>query len=369
MIPCPKLTEQGFQSGSSRVQHLDDFDDVSVACSVYPGRRVWLTGQDEAWGNFSTAGTSQGGGAAAGPPAAGDNANPFDDFRPDPLTPHDWASKFDSEFNESWDQPEDSATTRDAPTIVMPSPDDDGAEADAESFSPRPGSTWSFTGVDEGEDLPPTTSPTQEDTPQLGGPGAGDKTTPASPPTKGMSGLSLSAPRDASGQVRRSPPPPPPSRSTKPSVVAGAGAGPISPTAAPQALDYGAAAAAAASDSDQTDPAATVQQMESNTNTGTDPIPARAPAIDIPALGGSALSPQKSASSLDAQAFSPPDASLIQATSPEKPLGPGVSADTTVTGDGMVQREVDGHIITVPADEIVRGVEDAGERQSEPRDA
>jgi hypothetical protein len=31
----------------------------------------------------------------------------------------------------------------------------------------------------------------------------------------------------------------------------------------------------------------------------------------------------------------------------------------------MVSREVDGQVITVPADEIVRGVEDAIERNSE----
>jgi hypothetical protein len=36
-----------------------------------------------------------------------------------------------------------------------------------------------------------------------------------------------------------------------------------------------------------------------------------------------------------------------------------------LTEGGMVSREVDGQVITVPADEIVRGVEDAMERNSE----
>lgn len=323
----------GFQSGSSRVQHLDDFDD------------------DEAWGNFSSSTNT----AAAGPSQqAGDNANPFDDFRPDPLTPHDWASEFDREFNsDNWAQGEgEQGASRDGPSIVMPTEEDDeGTDADAESFSPRPGSTWSFTGVDEGEDLPPTTSPTMEDTPKLGG-GKVEKGD-IEPPTQGMSGLSLTAPRDASGQVRRSPPPPPPSRSTKPSVTAGT----VTPTAPPQVVE------AATSDPTSTSPSL----LPTSSNAGTDPIPDRTPApplaVDIPS--NNALSPQRSASSLDAQAFSPPEASLIQATSPDEPLGPGVSKDTTVTEEGLVQREVDGKTITVPADEIVRGVENAIERQSE----
>ena len=359
----------GFQSGSSRVQHLDDFDD------------------DDAWGNFSNAGPSQQPGASAdgadpsGSAAAG--ANPFDDFRPDPLTPHDWASEFDREFNhENWASPDadadadadadedeeegESPTGGDAPKIVMPTEDDDGAEADVENFSPRPGSTWSFSGDDEGEDLPPTLSPTMEDTPRMeGSADVKDKAettptsvpaptpkTPPQPPTQGMSGLSLTAPRDASGQIKRSPPPPPPSRSTKPSAAAAAAAAAAPSTAAnastpsaPVSMSLGAPLAATSS------------------NTGTDPIPDRTPSgIDIPTP--TPLSPQRSAGSLDAQAFSPPEASLIQATSPSEPLGPGVSPGTTVTETGMVQREVDGEVITVPADEIVRGVEDAIEKQS-----
>lgn len=336
----------GFQSGSSRVQHLDDFDD------------------DDAWGNFSntnnTAGPSQ-------PAAGADNANPFEDFRPDPLTPHDWASEFDREFSsDNWAQgagdgdgnEEDETATRDAPSIVMPAEDDDdeGAEADAETFSPRPGSTWSFTGVDEGEDLPPTLSPTLDDTPKLGG--EIEKKGDVTPPTQGMSGLSLTAPRDASGQVRRNPPPPPPSRSTKPSASA-TSASTVLPTVSPQAIE-----AVSSPDQPSTPPA--LHPVSSNS--GTDPIPDRMPAqpagIDIPSTTNTS-SPQRSASLLDAQAFSPPEASLIHATSPDAPLGPGVSKDATVTEQGLVQREVDGEVITVPADEIVRGVEDAIERQSE----
>lgn len=48
----------------------------------------------------------------------------------------------------------------------------------------------------------------------------------------------------------------------------------------------------------------------------------------------------------------------------EEPLGPGVSADTHVTIDGMLEKEVDGKRIVVPQDEIIRGVEEAHERRS-----
>lgn len=83
-------------------------------------------------------------------------------------------------------------------------------------------------------------------------------------------------------------------------------------------------------------------------------------AIDI----SSRPSPQRfgsssSSSSLTAHAMSPPDPHLIQATSVEKPLGPGVSSDTHLTQDGMLQKEVNGETIIVPGDEIILGVEDA----------
>ena len=56
---------------------------------------------------------------------------------------------------------------------------------------------------------------------------------------------------------------------------------------------------------------------------------------------------------------SPPDKSLLQAVSKDAPLGPGVSADTRLTDDGMVEREIDGKNVRVPADEIIMGVEEA----------
>jgi hypothetical protein len=204
---------------------------------------------------------------------------------------------------------------------VVPGVDDDNDNADNEETSPRPGSTWSFSGDDEGEDLPPTLSPTIEDAPRM-----------ESPVTQGMSGLSLTAPRDSAGQLRRSPPPPPPSKSV---------------SATPRTDAFFATTAS------------TLQPPISNA--GIDPIPDRQPAaVDIP------ITRQRSSSQsgMD-QAFSPPDSSLVQATSPDAPLGPGVSKDAELTEEGMVSREVDGQVITVPADEIVRGVEDAMERHGE----
>jgi len=59
------------------------------------------------------------------------------------------------------------------------------------------------------------------------------------------------------------------------------------------------------------------------------------------------------------EAISPPDKTLIAAASVDEPLGPGVSGDTHVTSEGMLERIVDGEKIVVPQDEIVRGVEEA----------
>lgn len=291
--------------------------------------------QDDAWGNFTNAGPSQ--------PAETDNANPFDDFRPDPLTPHDWASEFDREFSsDNWAE-----GSKDAPTIVVPDDDNDDEET-----SPRPGSTWSFSGDDEGEDLPPTLSPKAEDVPRLGPPIDAEKVV-----TNGMSGLSLTAPRDPAGQVRRSPPPPPPRApvsltprtdaffATTPKT-ANSPTSPLQPKAVPSKLS--------------TSPSQSTSPLQSTTsNTGSDPIPDRTPApLDIPVT-------RQRSSSQSESSFTPPDSSLVQATSPDAPLGPGVSRDAELTEEGMVTREVDGQTITVPADEIVRGVGEAMERQSE----
>jgi hypothetical protein len=292
--------------------------------------------QDDAWGNFTNAGPSQ--------PA--DNANPFDDFRPDPLTPHDWASEFDREFSsDNWTE----GSGKDAPTIVVPDDDNDDEET-----SPRPGSTWSFSGDDEGEDLPPTLSPKSEDAPRLGAPIDDEKKV-----TQGMSGLSLTAPRDPAGQVRRSPPPPPPRAAVSltprtdaffatPSKSVNTPISPLQRTPSPSKIA-----------TSPTSSISTTPLQTTTSNTGSDPIPDRTPApLDIPVT-------RQRSSSQSESAFSPPDSSLVQATSPDAPLGPGVSRDAELTEEGMVSREVDGQVITVPADEIVRGVEDAMERNSE----
>jgi hypothetical protein len=132
--------------------------------------------KDDAWGVF-TSGSQD------------DGENPFGDdnfvpsvppleSRSNPLTPHDWASEFDREFatNEPIWSAEDEGDGEangaglgadgagDAaggsgggggPSIVVPLMDDE-----EEATPATPGSSWSFTGEDEGEDLPPTMSPT-----------------------------------------------------------------------------------------------------------------------------------------------------------------------------------------------------------------
>ncbi|KAJ9121764.1 hypothetical protein QFC22_002386 [Naganishia vaughanmartiniae] len=52
------------------------------------------------------------------------------------------------------------------------------------------------------------------------------------------------------------------------------------------------------------------------------------------------------------QYISPPDASLINATSEDARLGPGVSPDTHVRPDGLLEREVNGQRVTAAQDDI-----------------
>jgi SIT4-associating protein SAP185/190 len=58
------------------------------------------------------------------------------------------------------------------------------------------------------------------------------------------------------------------------------------------------------------------------------------------------------AASWRGETISPPDPSLLTATSADEPLGHGVSSDTTVRDDGLLERQLDGKKILVPQDEI-----------------
>ncbi len=58
------------------------------------------------------------------------------------------------------------------------------------------------------------------------------------------------------------------------------------------------------------------------------------------------------AASWRGEAISPPDPSLLEATSPDEPFGHGVSPDVKLREDGLLSREIDGKIILVPQDEI-----------------
>ena len=147
------------------------------------------------------------------------------------------------------------------PAIIMPSLDEE------QEAPTTPTSTWSFSGEDEGEDLPPTTSPIEDDVSVLPN---------VSPP-------------------RASP----------------------------------------------------------NTSA---PIPIRSPVSRL-----AELSLESSATHRYGEAISPPDPALIAAATQDSPLGPGVTSDTQLTSGGMLEKKVGGEKITVPADEIVRGVEMVGE--------
>ncbi|WVQ95068.1 hypothetical protein IAU59_002160 [Kwoniella sp. CBS 9459] len=353
--------------GSNRPNDRDEFDD------------------DDGWGTFN---------AAASPLESPDpNAeNPFgdDNFVPsvvraepviqreEPLTPRDWAEQFERAFREDGTdnqaQGESAAAgagegdnnddDQDVPAIVMPSLDDDEDEDEDEEgqggrrMSMSAGtSSWTFAGDDEGVDLPPTMSPTlpQEENgntdAKVGLPSAH---TPPSIPV----GSPSSSPSNRQ----------PVSTSPKIGPTSGAGetvqlAAPVSPSNRRKSLTI------------STSPSTSPKVKPTNPI----PIPRRQSSHghefgrhhshpghpDSASASGSASSPSSRSSSSPVspssrrwgEAFSPPDPSLIAAATEESPLGPGVSPDTHITNDGLLEREVAGKTIRVPQDEIVEAIE------------
>jgi SIT4-associating protein SAP185/190 len=287
--------------------------------------------KDDAWGVF-TSGSQD------------DGENPFGDdnfvpsvppleSRSNPLTPHDWASEFDREFatNEPIWSAEDEGDGEangaglgadgagDAaggsgggggPSIVVPLMDDE-----EEATPATPGSSWSFTGEDEGEDLPPTMSPTTGHVEVM---------------KKDEAGLAEAL---ESMEID-------PERERKQGSI------PASASASASEVERGA------------EPEAT----STPTTSLSIPIPVPVP-IRSPPTSNNDIHPLPSPIILG-QAISPPDPSLIAAATEDAPLGPGVSPDTQVTPSGTLRKEVDGRMVEVPADEVALGVEEATRQES-----
>ncbi|OCF31525.1 SIT4-associating protein/190 [Kwoniella heveanensis BCC8398] len=358
--------------GPNRHNDRDDFDD------------------DDGWGSFN---------AAASPFESPDpNAeNPFgdDNFAPsvvraepvmqreEPLTPRDWAEQFERAFREDGAggqaQPQTQGQSRgaagagfggndeDVPAIVMPSLDED--EDDEEDEDGQGGrrmsmsagtSSWTFAGDDEGVDLPPTMSPTL---PQQENDTAKVDVAPASPPQLPSSVEGSSSPSQHQ-----------PILSTSPKVVApGPAAGTTSADEAVQLASPVSPSARRKSLTISTSPTTSPKVKATNPI----PIPRRqsshghelgrhhshpghpdsASASASSASSRSSTSPISPSSRRWGEAFSPPDPSLIAAATEESPLGPGVSPDTHITNDGLLEREVGGKMIRVPQDEIVEAIE------------
>jgi hypothetical protein len=296
---------QAFQTTSSGRAPSDDFaDDVNLALVPLKNKHADTVFQyDELWGPMR-------GAALQSPEDESDNPFGHDSFRPsvrpaatssiidpfaDPLTPHDhFLQEFDREFE---------PVQGSAPAIVVPDLDDEGEDIGdsrlgRERILSAGSSTWSFKGDDEGEDLPPTISPTFEEIDQFGK-------------------MSLGPPVPTTGDT---------SRDSKPPVVI--------PDVVPEH---------------------TISNIASSPIT----IPTRQLSRDVTSPTSSptnSAGPRRPSQDL---AISPPDSSLIAATTEANPLGPGVNInDTHMTPGGMLEKEVNGEIVTVPADEIVRGVEE-----------
>ncbi|WWD19174.1 hypothetical protein CI109_103632 [Kwoniella shandongensis] len=306
--------------GSSRQAGRDEFED------------------DEGWGNFNT---------ATSPPRSPDpNAeNPFgdDNFAPsvvrsepiresqgEPLTPLDWAEQFDRAFRENGgDEP--AQTAEGVPAIVMPTleDDDDDGEERAMGMSMSTGtSSWTFEGDDDGVDLPPTMSPTLTD-----------------------EGFPMGNPLDL---------PRPPSKSSKSEKEE------LTSPQKERSSSISSESSSATITESTSKPIPIPHRQSSAGHRPRPGHPATSSASDDETLSLS-LSPSRSSASSSrspgshehrwGEAFSPPDPALIAAATEESPLGPGVSPDTHITREGMLEREVDGEMVRVPQDEIVEAIE------------
>lgn len=200
-----------------------------------------------------------------------------------------------------------------------------------------PGSTWSFSGEEgEGEDLPHAISPVIDQ--DYGVEGEKKDTSEEDEIVGGISGLGIS---DASSLSN-----------TKSTAI------PIP----------------SASTSHLTSSAGSPSDLSTSPNA---PIPDRtpqAPPIPNPASPKARKPPppppsprRKRTSSQSGDkptiGVSPPDASLVAATSSAEPLGPGVGTDVKVTDEGMLKREIGGKEVVVPKDEVVLGLEEANEEK------
>ncbi|ODO11173.1 hypothetical protein I350_01777 [Cryptococcus amylolentus CBS 6273] len=339
----------------------DDFGAWETGEVAHPG-----TGDDfdnDAWGNF-----------ASGP--AGDSAeNPFDDdfgddnFAPsviraepqrhqdgdrgEPLTPLDWAEQFDRAFREGGgdDTPPGSSpkqtaqdqgkspekdVAKEVVPIVMPSLDDDEGDDDVSlamsksmEMSVSAGTnSWTFAGDDAGVDLPPTDSPIIPDIPK----------SPVSPARQRSSSIASSS-SDSS------------TASTAATATPGGGSAPIPIPKRRGSKSHSRTASLSRSFGHRPHPGHPVTSPSSS-----------------PSSSHSSLSSPTSPSRVQrwGEAFSPPDPALIAAATQDSPLGPGVSPDTKITEDGLLEREVNGKQVRVPQDEIVEAIErNADEQETE----
>ncbi|WVQ72127.1 hypothetical protein IAR50_001672 [Cryptococcus sp. DSM 104548] len=337
----------------------DDFGAWETGEVAHPG-----TGNDfddDAWGNF----TSSSGGDSAENPFGDDFGD--DNFAPsvvraepqqhrgEPLTPLDWAEQFDRAFREgggddtppgssskqaAYDQggaPEQEVAKEVVP-IVMPSLDDDEGDDDVAlamsksmEMSVSAGSSWTFAGGDDaGVDLPPADSPVIPDISR----------SPISPARERSSSIASSS-SDSSASTA----------STAATATPGPAPIPIPKRRGSKSHSRNASL--------------------SRSFGGHRPHPGHpvTSPSSSPSSSQSSLSSPTSPSRVHrwGEAFSPPDPALIAAATQDSPLGPGVSSDTKITEDGLLEREVDGKQVRVPQDEIVEAIErNADEQETTP---
>ncbi|WVQ80146.1 hypothetical protein IAT38_002251 [Cryptococcus sp. DSM 104549] len=375
----------------------DDFGAWETGPSRPAGQREQDEFEDDAWGNFTSGGPAN----PADDPFRDDNfapneftpsvvraaaARPLERRQDEPLTPLDWAEQFERAFREGGGDDEPSPGSDDgedtvecevegegegggervggtgmpglAP-IVMPNLDDDdgddvalGMSKDMEMSVSGGTSSWTFKGDDAGVDLPPTMSPT---IPGFSTSPGAVAAAPRSPErTRGASLSSVSSNDSAST-----------SSSLSDSTITG-----TSPIPIPIPARQGSGSQPARGSRGTHSRSNSLSRSHGHRPHPGHPITSTSPSSRSASSASSASSSPTSPSRTQGahrwgEAFSPPDPALIAAATEESPLGPGVSPDTRITEEGLLERQVAGGTVRVPQDEIVEAIERNADDQEE----
>ena len=370
-------TDEFWNGSGRRTLDSSDDDDDDDADWLRPSTMNLHGGSDdEDFGGFHGGDDNDGWGSFSSP-SSDYGENPFGDdnfafgddnfapsvpadTRPTPLTPHDWASEFDREFGQ---QPAGESAIAD---------DEEGEGEEHTRGGERETHSGSSSDSEEtAEDTPSASGLTARSPPALGVPLSSAAATEASIGTLSAEMANLRAgpesdssspipiPASAAAEAPTSAPeasPPPSSPITIPSRA------PAAPADAQAKDTLASSASPSSSSSHSASPGRSPGRVSSLHAHAQAQSPSDKHAFPHGASLGRVPSREVHSSP---HAHPPFDAALLDATSPDEPLGPGVSSDTHVLSNGMLEKTINGKKVVVPQDDIVRGVEEALDQEEE----